>query len=170
MRAALIAVGAAALCAPSMLAVDRDFRDIVRMMSDELHAKPTRIPLFGLVNTVAFVARPAGVKHLDLAVFENIDGHSLASDLRSKMDRVVGRGWKPFVQVMSQRAGREMVLVYMKPEGRNCQLLVTTLERNEATVIQLNLNPDGLQKWIADPARAALHVGDNHGRDRDEEP
>lgn len=164
-RTALIAVAAAALCAPSALAVDRDFKDIVRLMSDELHAKPTRIPLIGLVNTFAFVARPVGVKHLDLAVFEGIDGRSFASDLRGKMDRVVGRGWKPFVQVMSQRGGREMVMVYMRPEGKDCRLLVTTLEHNEATVIQLSLNPEGLQKWIADPASAALHAGKDHDRD-----
>ena len=47
---------------------------------------------------VGFVARPVGVKHLDLAVFEGIDGRSFASDLRGKMDRVVGRGAGRFLR------------------------------------------------------------------------
>lgn len=168
MRAALIMFAAAAVWAPSALAVDRDFKDIVRLISDELHAKPMRIPLFGLVNTFAFVARPAGVKHLDIAVFENVDGHQFAGNLRMKLDRVVGHGWRPFVSVQSQRGG-ERVVVYMQPDGKDCRLLVTTLQRNEATVIQLSLNPEGLQRWVEDPVRAALHAGDN-GRDgRDNE-
>ena len=45
---------------PATFAVDRQFGDIVRAISDEFHTKPTRIPFFGLVNVVAFVARPAG--------------------------------------------------------------------------------------------------------------
>jgi len=38
-----------------------------------VHARPLSIPFFGLVNFATSVAHPAGVKHLDLAMFEDLD-------------------------------------------------------------------------------------------------
>jgi len=150
------AIALAALC-PAARATDNEFKDIVQTLSDEFHAQPTRIPMFGLVNMVTFVARPAGTKHINLAMFENLDlrdrnGRELAADVR----RAVGRAWKPFVQVVSHCNGRdETTLVYMRPEGRDFRLLVTSIEESEATVVELKLNPDGLQKWIEEPRRSA---------------
>ena len=128
------------------LAVDREFSDIVRAISDEFRAQPTRIPLFGLVNAFTYVVRPAGTSHIDLAVFEKLNvRHHDGAELSDAIQRAVGRGWAPFVQVHSRRHGSdEVVLVYMRSEGRNCRLLVTSIEREEATVVQLKLNPEGL--------------------------
>lgn len=150
-------------------ATDREFRDIVNAISDEFHTRPMHIPFFGLVNFVTFVARPAGTKHIDLAVFENLDTRGRdARDLTRAVRSAVGGGWKPFVQVWSHRGGHdETVLVYMRTEGRNCRLLVTSIEPNEATVVQLQLNPEALQKWIVSPRESAYH---KYGRDDRDEP
>ena len=115
------------------------------------------IPLFGLVNAVTFVVRPAGASRIDLAVFENLDlGNRSERDLDQMIQRSVGRGWTPFVQVHSRkRGGEEVVLVYMRTEGKNCRLLVTSIERAEATVVELRLNPEGLLRWIASPQESA---------------
>jgi len=129
-------------------ATDREFKDVVAAISDEFHTRPLHIPFFGLVNVVTYVARPAGTKHIDLAVFENLDSRDLPQAIR----RAVGGAWKPFVQVWSHR---ETVLVYVRMEGRDCKLLVTSIEPNEATVVQLRLNPEALQRWLA-----ALHRGE----------
>ncbi|MBS1873364.1 MAG: hypothetical protein JSU00_09115 [Acidobacteria bacterium] len=148
------------LCAPAAFAVERDFGDLVRALSDELHCRPTRIPFFGLVNLVAFVAEPAGAKHLDLAIFEhpNIDVRA-EHRLLQTVQRAVGRGWSPFVTVRSRRSGQfELVMVYMRREGRDCRLLVTSIQRDEAVVVELKLNPDGLERWIADPELSARSV------------
>lgn len=165
MRRLLLPLVLAASCAPAF-AVERDFGDVVRALSDEFHTRPTRIPLFGLVNAFTFVARPAGARHIDLAIFENL---SMAGrDTREVMDKVkraVGRGWAPFVSVRSRRAGQEqLVLVYMRTEGRNCRLLVTSVEPNEAVVVELKVNPDGLRQWIGDPEESALSI---HGSGTD---
>ena len=143
-------------------ATDREFKDVVAAISDEFHTRPTHIPFFGLVNVVTFVARPAGTKHIDLAVFENLnsldrDGRDLSQSIR----RAVGGAWKPFVQVWSHRGGRsETVLVYMRMEGRDCKLLVTSIEPNEATVVQLRLNPEALQRWMTSPRDSVFHRGE----------
>lgn len=159
MRGAFAAIAVALWLAPAASAVDRDFKEIVQAFSEEFRKPPTRIPMFGLANFVTFIARPAGVRHIDLAVFEGVDGRGVMDQkLRGTIERAVGRGWKPFVTVTSRRGGHpETVLVYMKPEGRDCRLLVTSIEANEATVVQLRLNPEGLERWIAAPRDSALH-------------
>src|SRR4051794_27941385 len=95
-----------AFCAITANAADRDFRDIVRAIADEYHTEPTHIPLLGLINTVAFVVRPAGTKQLDLAVFENLntEGHDEAK-MAARIHDIVGASWKPFVEVRSTRKG-----------------------------------------------------------------
>jgi hypothetical protein len=151
------AILAAALCCAALQATDREFRDIVRAISEEFHVKPTHIPFLGLVNVVTFVARPAGARHIDLAVFEGLDARRRAGqDLPKAIRDAVGGGWKPFVQVWSKRKGsEETTFVFMRGEGRNTKLLVAAVERDQATVVELLLDAEALQRWIAQPRRAA---------------
>lgn len=141
----------------SVHAADREFNDVVRVISEEFHTRPTSIPFFGLVNVFTETLRPAGTRHIDLAVFEHLgdrdrDGRNLAESIQS----AVGHSWKPFVKVRSLKKGaEETVLVYMRQEGNDWRLLVTAVERDEATVVQLRLNPDALAKWMNDPENHA---------------
>lgn len=143
-------------------ATDREFKDVVAAISDQFHTRPLHIPFFGLVNVVTFVARPAGTKHIDLAVFENLESRDRdGRDLSQSIRRAVGGAWKPFIQVLSNHRGRsETVLVYMRMDGHDCKLLVTSVEPNEATVVQLRLNPEALQRWMTSPRDSVFHRGD----------
>src|SRR5271165_5574612 len=151
MRTALIAT--CLLTAASAQAADREFTEVVRVISDEFHTRPTSIPFFGLVNVFTAAVRPAGTRHIDLAVFEHLGDHDRQGrNLSEALLNAVGRSWKPFVQVRSHRNGREeTVLVYMRQQGNEWKLLVTAVERDEATVVQLLLNADALARWIASP-------------------
>lgn len=161
---------ACALSGSTAFAVDAEFKDVVRAISDEFHVRPMRIPMFGLVKFATFVVRPAGATHINIAIFENIHWRDDDDrDMRTVIRRAVGRGWTPFVQVQSRRHGNEeLVMVYMRPEGNNCRLLVTAIERDEATVVELKLNPDGLKRWVEMPYESALSKGGER-RDRDNE-
>src|SRR5689334_21259181 len=64
------------LCVIPLSAADREFRDVVDAISTQFQTRPLHIPMFGLVNLVTYVARPAGTRHIDLAVFENLDSRS----------------------------------------------------------------------------------------------
>jgi hypothetical protein len=82
------------------------------------------------------------------------DGRALSESILN----AVGRSWKPFVQVRSHKNGHEEnVFVYMRQEGRDWKLLVTAVERDEATVVQLKLNADALARWVASPEHCARH-------------
>ena len=157
MRTALVAV--CLLTAASARAADREFSEVVRVISDEFHTRPTSLPLFGLVNVFTAAVRPAGTRHIDLAVFEHLSDHDRQGrNLTEALLNAVGRSWKPFVQVRSRRNGREeTVLVYMRQQGNEWKLLVTAVERDEATVVQLLLNADALARWMSSPERCARH-------------
>ncbi len=148
-------------CATGARAADPEFAAIVRAISSEYHAQPMHIPLFGLVKTVTFVARPAGAKSLDLAVFEDLDteGHD-AAGLARRISQIAGASWKPFVQVRSNRAGNnETVLVFMRWEKADAHLLVTAIESHEATVVHVKLKPAELRRWAENPAGEASNLG-----------
>jgi hypothetical protein len=138
---------------------DREFTDVVHVISDEFHTRPMSIPMFGLVNLVTAAVHPAGTRHIDLAVFEHLSSHDREGrNLPESILNAVGRSWRPFVQVRSHRDGREeTVFVYMRQEGKDWKLLVTAIERDEATVVQLLLNPDALARWISAPEHCARH-------------
>src|SRR5260370_30829659 len=84
-------------CSATLNAADKQFKDVVHAISAALNTRPVHIPLMGLVNAAAFVVRPAGTRHMDLAVFENLnedhDGRDIALLIRKKG----GSDWKPFL-------------------------------------------------------------------------
>lgn len=85
-------------------AADREFKDVVRAISEEFHTRPIHIPMFGLVKAVVTVAHPAGTRHLDLAIFQDVDARKGSGrDLVESVRFAIGRGWHPFVQVRGER-------------------------------------------------------------------
>lgn len=132
-------------------AADREFKDVVAAISEEFQTKPMHIPLMGLVNGVLKVAHPAGTKQLDVAIFEDLDaskgsGHNLAESVRS----AVGRWMQPMVQDHEMRNGQDQtVLVYMFEKGKDVNVLTVVVERDQAIVTEVRLNPEVMSKWLS---------------------
>jgi hypothetical protein len=161
MKAALMVAACSMLSSAVVQGAQREFDDIVHAISGQFHTRPLHIPFFGLVNLATFVAHPAGVKHIDLAVFENLDLDDQSSRDIDEAIHSAYRGWRPFVQVRSWKNGhQETVIVYMAEDRGDCKLLVMTLESHEATVVEIRLNPEGLQVWLNHPQETALHRHD----------
>jgi hypothetical protein len=152
-RAMLILIAVCMLSCAVLQGAERAFDDVVRAISDQVHARPEHIPFFGLVNFATFVAHPAGVKHLDIAVFENLDLDDNSERDIAKAIQGSDHGWHPFIRVQGHA---ETVLVYMAQDRNDCKLLVVAIERGEATVVELKLNPEGLQAWLRDPDASAV--------------
>jgi hypothetical protein len=152
MKAALIIAASLMFSCAAVEGAEREFDDIVQAVSDQLHARPLHIPLFGLVNVATWVARPAGVKHLNLAVFENLqlDDHT-ANEIAEAIGSSDG-GWRPFVR---SRGHGEAVLVYMAQQRNDCKLLVAAIESGELTLVELKLNPDAIRAWLREPETSA---------------
>lgn len=128
-----------------------DFDSLVRAMESNYGTKRLHIPFLGFANFIVKVARPAGTKDFKLAVFEDVDSslHPSAERLGTTFQP---QGWKPFVKVVSRKSG-ERVYIYARQSHQDHELLITTLERNEATMVQVRLNAERLAKWVNDPVR-----------------
>ena len=128
-----------------------DFDLLVRAMESNYGTKRLQIPFMGVANFFVKVARPAGTKDFKLAVLEHIDDtlHPSAEQLETTFQP---QGWRPFVKVVSRKSG-ERVHIYARQSHRDHELLITTLERNEATMVQVRVDAERLAKWVNDPMR-----------------
>ena len=133
----------------------------ITKLSSEFNTRPVRIPLFGLVNAAMFFARPAGARHIDLAVFEDLDpARSNPDRFEGMMKNVATGSWSPFVKVVSRRKGHEeSTVLYFRQQGSDCNLLIATREPREATVIQLRLDSSAVDRWFREPSRCARTRG-----------
>ena len=154
----------ALLALPGFLrAGDREFDAIVRRIEAHYHQRPVHFT--GLAGFLANRAHPEGVKNIKLAVFEDLDPshHPPDADFDAFLQQVVGPEFRPFVRVWSRRDG-EQTFVYARESANDWEMLVVTLERDEACVIKMKLNPDAVSRWIGEPeerARNSAHGGDS---------
>jgi hypothetical protein len=149
-RFAILSV-AVVLCA-SALAGDREFDTIVRRVEARCDTSHTRIPFFGLANFVVKVVRPAGASDLKLAVFEDLHRplFTRQEDFTDLMQGALGPDWRPFVRVQDRR-NNEWTCIYSSISANHWKLLIATMERREATIVRIKLNPDGMMRWIEKP-------------------
>ena len=139
------------LCALPARAGDASFNRVVKRLAATYHAKP-----LSAVGWATFFMRPftpSGVHGLSVEVFEEvptavsgIGGEAFEQGLREAMDP----GYELFVRVRSA-SSQEATLIYLREAGRNCDLLLVSAERREAVVVGMRLDPEALQKWLADP-------------------
>jgi len=151
----LVLIGCAAAC--SMFAAEREFKDVVRSISDEFQTKPVHIPMMGLANVALKFVHPAGAKHVDFAIFQDLEPRR-GRNLKSSIRHAVGDEWQPFVTVHSERGRSDAdTLVYMKGHGDDVTLLVVTLDRDQAVVVEARVDPKELRKWVDNPEDMARH-------------
>lgn len=145
-----------ALAAMPVLAGGNDFDSMVRSLEDHYGKKKVYIPFMGFANFIVKVARPAGTRDFKLAVFEDVDHYRHPAP--EVLDRnFVSRGWKPFVRVTSNRK-HERVQIYAREVGRDHELMITTFERNEAVMVRVRVNAEGLSKWVNNPRFMHRHI------------
>jgi hypothetical protein len=139
-----------ALCSLALLmplaSFANEFDWLVREFCRESGAHQTHIPFFGLVRFGVAVAHPAGTSELRLAVFEKTN---LPSDRFSQLtDSVVGGEWKPMIRVRSRNG--ESTNIYVQETRKGLRLLITSLDGQDATFVQVRIKPDELIKFVDD--------------------
>jgi hypothetical protein len=126
-----------------------EFDSLVREFANESGMKPLHIPLFGLVRFAFGVVEPAGTSELKLAVFEH--ARLDAERFRQMADEAAGRGWKPIIRVRSKNG--ETTNIYARSEGLKLRLLIATLDKEDATFVQVRLQPEKLMRFVDDRER-----------------
>jgi hypothetical protein len=127
------------------------FSGIVNSLEREYGARQMKIPFMGLANAFMKVAQPYGVSGFRFAVFEDFDLRAEEeSGLLSVIRRGAGKKWTPMIETRSSRYG-ERTAIYVRRSGGKMNMLLTTYEPGEATVIQMKVDPEMFGRWIAVP-------------------
>ena len=132
-------------------AVDKDFQAIVSRFSAQYQKRPMRF--MGLLNFIANRFTPSGMSIRRMAIFEDLDParQPAGSALESFMESVTAGGeYHPFVRVRSNRDG-EQTYIYAREAGKKYELLLVTVERDEAVIMKMRLNTDAMDKWVDEP-------------------
>jgi len=164
MRKRLPAVLLLASC--SLFGADREFDRVVNAVESHYGVKRMHIPLMGVANLFVKVARPAGASSFKMAIFENLnsaDRYGDMADIERLFDELSASGLHPVVRTHS-RTG-ESTFIGTGEIGKSTRMLIATFERNQATVIECQVNIDLLMKTIASPESASKTFGMHHDRD-----
>ena len=145
-------------------AADREFKQIVRRLADHYEKRP--MGGMGFLGFLANCFSPAGVSHLKMAIFEDVDAirKPLGQDFEGFLRASVGDDYHPFVTVRSNRSG-ERVFIFAKEVGERMELLMVCAESHETVVLKVRIAPDALEAWLKDPssmARVSARGGCSH--------
>jgi len=145
-------VFAVALLAPSAALAGSEFDRAVHWVEAQYGVSRVHVPMLGFASFVAGAAgRPFGAMDFHLAIFQG--------EARPRRDdsllRDLGFGWRTIVRVTEKRG--DQVQIYGRDEDGWVQMLMVTLDHDDAVVMQFKLRPTRLLEFVAQQAR------DHHG-------
>jgi hypothetical protein len=152
-----------ALSMPIDASADRDgFNDAVKLIEQFYHVKHQNIPLLARASmkTVKTAAKIRGGEYKKLAeagsvrvaFFEEqtFDSRGQIASFKSAVQIALADQWSALVQTLAPKT-EEQTYVYLRDAGKNFHVLVITIERREATVIQATVAPQILAELLKNP-------------------
>ena len=122
-----------------------DFNSILKQVESHYGKRHMKIPFLGLLSFASHLARPIGVSDLKLAVIEGVGSRADAFP-----EFHPGPQWQPFIRTTS-RNGERMVM-YGREDGRAIRTLMVMLDKDEAVVLQMRLDPAHFAKFVSEKA------------------
>jgi len=139
-----------------------DFGAVVKLIEQFYHVKHQNIPLLARagIKAVRTAARIRGGEYkriaeagsLRIAFFEDqsFDSHGQIATFKQSMQTTLAANWSPLVQTMAPR-NEEQTHIYVRDAGKNFHVLVITIEKHEATVVQATVSPQNLADLMKNP-------------------
>jgi hypothetical protein len=147
-RAVVIAL-ALALSASVARAGEKDFDLAVDHIKKQYHGKKQGGFGLFLARVAVKMVKPAGVKSIKLAVFEQLSGADGGEALQAALRDGLSSEWRPLVRTYAKRE-REQTYIYVRPKDEDVEFLVVAVERDEATVVKVRIDPIKAAEWIED--------------------
>ena len=151
---------------------DESFSSVVKHIKSNYHAKQQGF--FGAMMLARFavkIIKPAGVKNFKAVLLRDLDyseapspkGGQFHSFIQTKIDP----RWTPLVQYSSPRE-KQWTYVYITSEKEDVKLLVVTLQRKDAFVVQTKFSPAKLVEFMNNPQIMGITLNsDNRSRDQE---
>jgi len=155
-----------------------DFGAVVKQIEQFYHVKHQSIPLLARASMKAATtaARIKGGEYKRLAeagsvrvvFFENQDFNSRGGivGFKASLTTAVGQTWSPLIQTLSATE-EEQTYIFIRNAGEKFNVLVVTIERHDAVVVQVNLKPATLAMLLRDPNDMGKAITDDATKDDD---
>lgn len=132
-------------------AKDPEFDAITKHLKAQYKAKRRKIPFMGLANFAVKIIRPAGIKSVKVAIFEELNHAPAAgnNELSAVMRNALSPEWLPLVRIRSRNG--EQLYAYARDAGESVKLMVVTISGSEAVVARVQVNPQRLKEFLDDP-------------------
>lgn len=150
---------------------DESFSKVVKHIKSSYRAKQQGF--FGAMMLARFavkLVKPAGVKNFKVVLLRDLDyteapnprNGEFHAFIQSKIDP----RWAPLVQYSSPRE-RQWTYVFITQEKEDVKLLVVTLQRKDAVVLQTKFSPAKLVEFMNNPQIMGISLNsDNKTRER----
>lgn len=163
-RLAIILIAAIATAPPLTIAspASEDFGAVVKAIEQFYHVKHQNIPLLAragikAVRTAAKIRggeykRIAEAGSVRVAFFEDqtFDSHGNIAAFKASLQSTLAGTWSALVQTLAPK-DEEQTYIYVRDAGQNFHVLVITIERHEATVVQATVSPQVLADLLKSP-------------------
>ena len=177
--AALTIIALALLPAPITAANSDDFGAVVKLIEQFYHVKHQSVPLLARASmkaaTTAARIRGGEIKRLaeagsvKVAFFEdqNFNSRGGIADFKISVTKALNDRWSPLIQTLSPR-DEEQTYIFLRDSGEKFNVLVVTIERREATVVQVSLAPKTLALLMQSPSDMGKAITDDAMKDDQE--
>jgi hypothetical protein len=163
------AVGLAlALLASVALADDKSYSQVIKQIKSNYRAKQQGF--FGMMALARFavkVVKPAGVKNFKITMLRELDysagpppeSREFQPFLRSQ----IAPEWMPLISYSAPRE-RQWTYVYAVQEKEDIKLLVVTVQKQDAFVLQAKFSPAKLTEFINNPQIMGISFKDDNSQ------
>ena len=137
-----------------------DFSSVVKLIEKYYGVKHQGIPFLAkagmkTATTVAKIKggtakRIAEAGSIKLAIFEDQAFDREFTQFRTSLNAAMGQTWSPLVQTLSATDAKQ-VYVFLRESGQKFHVLVITIDRRDATVVQATLSPKNIALLLKDP-------------------
>ncbi|MDX6577240.1 MAG: hypothetical protein QOE96_3193 [Blastocatellia bacterium] len=146
----------------NVLAHGDGFNDAVKIIEQFYHVKHQGIPLLARAGMKAAgtaarmkggdYKRLADAGSVRVAFFEdqNFDSRGQIASFKASMQATLAGTWSPLVQTLAPR-NEEQTYIYVRDAADKFHVLIVTIERHEASVVQATVAPEILAQLMKDP-------------------
>ena len=153
------------LAPAAALAGDESFSSVVKHIKSNYHGKQQGF--FGAMMVARFAVKmikPAGVKNFKLVYLKDLDYSEAPSPttgrFHSFIQSKIDPRWTPLVEYSSPRE-RQWTYVYITRENDDVKVLVVTLQKQDAVVLQTKFSPAKLVEFMNNPQIMGISLNDN---------
>jgi hypothetical protein len=155
--AVIIASPASHVFAATATTKGAEYSAVVKLIESHYRVKHRGIPFVANlgVKTAKIVSKDARrvlrFGDFKLAIFEDQDfsGRDAGGDIRARMRQTLEPEWHPLVAVRLEEEGQ--AYTYTKADGDKFKVLIVVIGQRDATVLQVNLNPEEFAKLLLNP-------------------